>query len=209
MMVMPNSEQIESVIANLRGIEAVKVVTSPAGIEEVHVIVNEERAPKQVVRDIESVLMARLNLEVDHKKISVAQVEGLVTPLVLPRLNFAEATMSVLGTRMEARVALDRDGQIYTCTRQGAYAPQSQIRLVAEATAGAIELAVGQIGMIAIEDIQSVQVAGRATIVCVIRLAGGRHDETFVGAVLSGHDPWRAAVNATLDALNRRLGLNP
>src|SRR5690242_12048496 len=106
MMVMPNSEQIESVIANLRGIEAVKVVTSPAVIDEIHVIVNDERTPKQVVRDIESILMARLNLSVDHKKISVAQVEGLVKPLSLPRLNFAEATMSVLGTRMEARVAL-------------------------------------------------------------------------------------------------------
>src|SRR5689334_7810368 len=136
MMVIPNGEQVESVIANLRGIEAVKVVTSPAGIEEVHVIVNGERAPKQVVRDIESVLMARLNLSVDHKKISVAQVDGFVKPLALPRLNFAEAGVNIMGTRMEAKVTLERDGQKYTSTKEGTYAPHSQLRLVAEATAG-------------------------------------------------------------------------
>jgi hypothetical protein len=203
-----NSEQIESVIASLRGIEAVKAVVGPMGVEEIHVIVSGERTPKQVVRDIESVLMARLDLPIDHKIVSVAQTEGFSKPLVQARFLLNEVGLTVSGKDMEARVTLERDGEKFTCTRQRPYSAETQLRLVAEATAGAIEMGSGDKISISIDDIRSFNSGDRTIIVSAIRLAGGRRDESYVGAVIAHHDIWRAAVTSTLDALNRRLSLN-
>ena len=45
-------------------------------IDELHVLVNPKRAPKQIARDIESALRAHLDVVLDYKKISIAQVQG-------------------------------------------------------------------------------------------------------------------------------------
>jgi hypothetical protein len=203
-----NSEQIESVIAGLRGIEAVKAVVGPMGVEEIHVIVSGDRTPKQVVRDIESVLMARLDLPIDHKIISVAQTEGFSRVPAPSRFLLHEVGLTVSGKEMEAKVTLERGGEKYTCTRSRPYSAETQLRLVAEATAGAIEMGSGEKVSISIDDIRSITSGDRTIIVSAIRLAGGRRDESYVGAVIAHHDIWRAAVTSTLDALNRRLGHN-
>ena len=203
-----NSEQIESVIASLRGIEAVKAVVGPAGVEEIHVIVSGERTPKQVVRDIESILLARMNLPIDHKIVSVAQTEGFARPAPRSRYLLYEVGMTVNSRGAEARVTLERDGEKYTCSRQGSYSQESQLRLVAEATAGAIEQGSREGYCIAIDDVRCIQSGDRTIIVSAIRLGVGRREEAYVGAVIATHDIWRAAVTSTLDALNRRLSLN-
>jgi hypothetical protein len=203
-----SSEQIETVITSLRGIEAVKAVVGPMGVEEIHVIVSGERSPKQVVRDIESILMARLNLPIDHKIVSVAQTDGMVRPVPNARFLLVEVGMTVSGKGMEAKVTLEREGEQYTCTRQRPYSTETQLRLVAEATAGAIEMGIGEGLSISIDDIRCIQSSDRTIIVSAIRLAGGRREESYVGAVISNNDIWRAAVTSTLDALNRRLSLN-
>src|SRR5881296_2922362 len=47
---------------------------SPQGeISEIHVLAQTDIPPKQVVRNIESALMAQLGVRIDHRKISVAQ----------------------------------------------------------------------------------------------------------------------------------------
>lgn len=203
-----SSEQIETVIATLRGIEAVKAVVGPMGVEEIHVIVSGERSPKQIVRDIESILMARLNLPIDHKIVSVAQTEGLSRPVPHARFQLVEVGMTVNGKGMEAKVTLERGGEHHTCSRQRPYSAETQLRLVAEATAGAIEMGAGVELSISIDDIRSLQSGDRTIVVSAIRLGGGRREESYVGAVIANHDIWRAAVTSTLDALNRRLSLN-
>lgn len=202
-----NSEQIESVIASLRGIEAVKAVIGPMGVEEIHVIVSGGRSPKQVVRDIESILMARLNLPIDHKIVSVAQTEGFTKPLVQSRFLVVEVGLTVAGKEMEARVTLERDGEKFTCAQKRPYSAETQLRLVAEATAGAIEQGAPDLS-ISIDDIRALPSGDRTIVLSAIRLGGGRREESYVGAVIASHDLWRAAVTSTLDALNRRLTLN-
>ncbi|MBW3623716.1 MAG: hypothetical protein KY468_09950 [Armatimonadetes bacterium] len=206
-MASVNSEQIESVIASLRGIEAVKAVIGPMGVEEIHVIVSGGRSPKQVVRDIESILMARLNLPIDHKIVSVAQTEGFTKPLVQSRFLVVEVGLTVAGKEMEARVTLERDGEKFTCAQKRPYSAETQLRLVAEATAGAIEQGAPDLS-ISIDDIRALPSGDRTIVLSAIRLGGGRREESYVGAVIASHDLWRAAVTSTLDALNRRLTLN-
>jgi hypothetical protein len=51
-----------------------RVVTTPLGeVSEVHVLAQSGLSPKQIVRNIESALLAQLGLKIAHRKISVAQ----------------------------------------------------------------------------------------------------------------------------------------
>ena len=64
----------ENLLTSLEGILSARVVTTPLGeVSEVHVLAQSGLAPKQLVRNIESALLAQLGLKVDHRKISIAQ----------------------------------------------------------------------------------------------------------------------------------------
>lgn len=205
-----SSDQIESAIATLRGIEAVKAVVGAMGVEEIHVIVSGERSPKQVVRDIEAVLLARLGVSIDHKIISIAQTDAFARPLPQPRLLLGEVGVSNNGRTMQATVTLEREGEKFISSRERAYSPeiQPQLRLVAEATAGAIEQVAGGGVSLTVDDIRALPSGDRTIVISALRLSGGRNDESYVGAVIASHDLWRAAVTSTLDALNRRLSIS-
>src|SRR5687767_12232826 len=71
----------ENLLTSLEGVLSARVVTTPLGeVSEVHVLAQAGLAPKQLVRNIESALLAHLGLRVDHRKISIAQTAD-VKPL--------------------------------------------------------------------------------------------------------------------------------
>src|SRR4051794_41897518 len=64
----------ENLLTSLEGVLSARVVTTPLGeVSEIHVLAQSGLAPKQIVRNIESALLAQLGLKVDHRKISIAQ----------------------------------------------------------------------------------------------------------------------------------------
>ena len=64
----------ENLLTSLEGVLSARVVTTPLGeVSEIHVLTTSDQQAKQVVRNIESALMAQLGVKVDHRKISVAQ----------------------------------------------------------------------------------------------------------------------------------------
>ncbi len=79
--VVPVSE-IERAIGELTHVRSARVVTDERGqIAEVHVVASDEHPAKQVARDVGTLLMAKLDIPLDHRKISVAQVaEGEPLP---------------------------------------------------------------------------------------------------------------------------------
>ena len=59
----------ENLLTSLEGILSARVVTTPLGeVSEVHILAQAGLAPKQLVRNIESALLAQLGLKVDHRK---------------------------------------------------------------------------------------------------------------------------------------------
>jgi len=71
----------ENLLTSLEGILSARVVTTPLGeVSEIHILAQSGLAPKQIVRNIESALLAQLGLKVDHRKISIAQTAD-VRPL--------------------------------------------------------------------------------------------------------------------------------
>ena len=67
-------KRAENLLQTLQAVLSARVVVSPVGeITEVHVLASSGVSPKQVVRNVESALLAHLGIKVDHRKISVAQ----------------------------------------------------------------------------------------------------------------------------------------
>jgi len=210
----PSIAAIEQTIKRLRNVLSVRVAGNGQGaVEEIHVLVDNERSPKQVGRDIESALMSELGLRVDHRKISIAQVREREARATEPRLQLANISFSVDRRAVQARVTLSRAEDSFAGLASAPSYDYEQLRLVAEATLHAVSEYLHS----AVEDdesrpelvVQRVQVGGLGEadnmVLVSVKLVHGRGDETLVGSALVRHDLWKATACATLDAINRRL----
>jgi len=203
-----SAADIESVIRSLINVGSVRVVMDKGGaIEEIHVLTDSSRAPKQLVRDVESALMAHFGIEFDHKKISVAQTRnGKQFGFAEGRLRFADVFISLNGARVEAVVHLNNNGETYTGTASGHSSSHNQLRLIGTATLRAAENCQGSDGTLVLEDLNaSVNLSGRNVVVVSVNMITPRGEDLLVGSAIVKQDLWKAVVNATLDAINRRL----
>lgn len=204
-----SSIDIEDTICSLVNVNSARVITNASGeIEEVHVLADSGRAPKQLVRDIESALMAKFGLEIDHKKVSIAQTQdGRRFTFSDSRVRFSDVSISLNGTHSEAVVRLTRNGEIYSGTASGHSSSHNQLRLVAISTLRAVESCRGVEGVLMLEDLHpGVTLSGRDIVVVCINVLTPRGEDFLSGSAIVKQDLWKAVVNATLDAVNRRMG---
>lgn len=206
-----SAADIEQVIRSLTSVTSVRVVMSEKGIiEEIHVLTDANRTPKQVVRDVESALMAQFGLELDHKKVSVAQTQSH-QPFHFNenRLRFSGVSISMNGDKTEATVNLKTNGVVHTGIASGHSSSHNQLRLVATATLRAVEDCHGSDGSLVLEDINpSISFSGRNVAVVFVNMITSQGEDFLSGSAVVKQDVWKAVVNATLNAVNRRLGVN-
>ncbi|MCC6484239.1 MAG: hypothetical protein IT209_05265 [Armatimonadetes bacterium] len=198
--------QVEAVIRQLRDVIGVRVVSDPAGvIQEIHVLTQSQRAPKQVVRDVESALQARLGITLDHKKVSVAQVQSGHAPAETSRMEFVDVSVSLTGTTAEAVVRVKRDGSTYSGSCTGSSTTAGQIKSVASATLSAVASAVPDSPTLLVEDVCLHGVGEHQVLTVLATWIGNRTDEVLCGSCIVKQDPIKTAVFAALDAVNRRI----
>jgi hypothetical protein len=211
----PSIAAIEQTIKRLRNVLSVRVVGNGQGaVDEIHVVIDNQRNPKQLGRDIESALMSDLGLRVDHRKISIAQVREGEARGAEPRLALVNISFLVDRRAVQARVTLSRAEDSFAGLASAPSYDYEQMRLVAEATLHAVS----EYLHTAVEDdearpalmVHQVQVgglggAGDEMVLVAVKLIHGRGDETLVGSAYVRQDLWKAAACATLDAINRRL----
>ena len=197
---------IESVVCRLRDVIAVSAVTDDGGkLAEIHLLSGSSRSPKQMVRDVESALMARLGIAVDHKIISVAQVADGSPRNDGARLKFSDLSISLNGSRTEATVRLSKDGVVYSGAANGMSSPTGQMKLIANATLRAIEDLRGSKTTFVLEDASEIAAGGHRVAMVVVSMIGDRGEDLLTGSAVIRQDIWKGVVNATLDAVNRRL----
>lgn len=161
----------ESLLASMPGVISSRIVTRPGGeIIEIHMLTTFDVSPKQTVRNVESALLAHHDLEVDHRKISVAQTSwqpdggsdddssakekpaDTTTLRALPlkqdagtsedRILFmAHQVQSERSHLITMRVDLQWKGQRHRGEASGTDLPRTRLELVANATLKAVERA--------------------------------------------------------------------
>jgi len=98
--------RIEKLLVELEGVGSLKIVPDGhGGIDEVHVLSSSSLSPKQIVRNIESALLAEFGMQIDHRKISIAQTRAPeISPAQARRVQ--EAIESPAAAEAEAEEAI-------------------------------------------------------------------------------------------------------
>ncbi|MDO8848162.1 MAG: hypothetical protein Q7W51_07235 [Coriobacteriia bacterium] len=205
--------EIEEALGQVSEIRAVRVVTSSDGfIDEIHVLALPSKAPKQLVRDIESTLMAAFGIAIDHKKISIAQLGQESVPITTEsaklkaRAQIKNINVEVAGVYVNISVALELEGELFVGRATGPASRTGRERLVAEATLDAIAQYLQGAFTFALEDVEIIRL-GRESIACAcVVLVTSLGEQAFAGSALVRQNDKDSIVRATLDAINRRLG---
>jgi hypothetical protein len=203
--------QIESTIRRLRSVISARVRGNERGeIEEIHVVSDDSRHPKQVGRDIESLLLSELGLHVDHRKISIAQLRETSALEPEGRLKFLNIDLSIDRADTAIKVNLGTGTDIFSgSSRSGRN--ESQLEAVAGATAAAVREFLTCSGELTIPKLEVRQVirniiqGGGEVVTVTVALVTPRGEELLIGSSLIKEGGWQAAAYATLDALNRKL----
>lgn len=210
------ADDIEAALAQVGEIKAARVVVGMDGqIAEVHVLALPTKTPKQLVRDIESTLMARFGIPIDHRKISVAQLgrESLADhpdqarpTAVRPRVVSINASVS--GMQAAASVTLEIAGAEYVGMSSGPASQTGRYRYVALATLDAVSQYITEgATTFALEDVALEQLGRERVAVACISLVTPFGEQSFSGSALVRQNESDSIVRATLDAINRRIGL--
>lgn len=204
---IPSREELEATLKEIRGISAVRVVLEAGGIAAVHILAEPDRNPKQVVRDVESALQAKYGIAVDHKKISVAQMEDNNHIPVSGRPCLVSIGFSTAGNTARAQVELEFARDLYQGEAQGPGTSYNKLRLVAIAALKALEDIVRQRCVFFLEDVVITRAGRWDTALVVVSAMLQSQEERLVGAVLVEGDQLEAVVKAVLSAVNRRLSV--
>jgi len=69
--------QFETAIRSLRDVESVSIVAEGDEIRELHIVSASNRPPKQIVRDVQTLLQSRFHRSLDYRVVSVAFVSDI------------------------------------------------------------------------------------------------------------------------------------
>jgi len=204
-------EEVERTLCQIPEIEAAAIVSDGSNlIQELHVLATGQRAPRQIVRDIESLLMARFGIPIDHKKISIAQINGVSENRVrgIGRLKINNIAMDLKDREAAVEVALTQGGTQSTGTAKGPASQNGRLRLAALAALDAAAKCMTSETSLALEHIAIMPTStGKVAVACVsiITRAG---EETYAGSAMVKGNEGDAVVKATLSAINRHLTMS-
>lgn len=202
-----NFKELEEGLTRLESVDAARVVNQGGTVTEVHVIAAADKPAKQVVRDVQSLAMARFGLSIDRRVISVVQISPHDLDLVTAsRAALTRISETPNGTRTAIEVTLRHDDAEHIGSAVGPAVASARLRLVGEATIDAIERTFATMPPIALDAITVTAVGPRRVVVAITVSAGttGGEDLSVGSAVSTGNDD-DAAVKAVLNALNRRV----
>jgi hypothetical protein len=204
-----DSMTLESSLKQIRGVYACRVVMdSPGEIAEIHVVGSPGRKPKQIVRDIESLLFAQYGLRVNYRKISLAQMqEDKAFSILGSRPRLLLAGCNSIGEADVVQVRLADNGNVFDHEAQAPKDEQSRGWAACSATLGALNQMAGAAGQFSLDAVERIPVASREIVVVLVTFSFAAGEEHLIGTSFYRGDIVESAVRATLDSVNRRLSL--
>ena len=203
---MLNHRELEESVSRLETVDAVRIVSDGETVTEVHIVAAPSKPAKQVVRDIQSLAMARYGINIDRRVVSVVQLaHGDLTTASKERPMLVRLLEQPNGTRNDVTVTLRWKANEYVGTTTGPAASTARYRLIGEATLDALGNTFANAAPLALNAIGPAAVGMRTVMIAVVVATTQKGDELAVGSSVTGGDEGEAAVRAVLDALNRRL----
>lgn len=203
------TDQWKALILCLPGVLGAEFSLENGTVREVHVLSDQSRGPKQIVRDIQSALLTRFQLELDHRIISVAQIPGPL-PVDKHRILFDRLELNSGRGSSVATVYLDVGGERYMGSMASSdLSSAGRYRAIALATAEALNQRLDPGCRLAVDDVRRIPMAERQAVLVGLTLTLSGRSEALLGACYEREDPNFSAALATLDAVNRRISILP
>jgi hypothetical protein len=197
-------EEIEKSINKLNGVLFSKIVLAEnQDIKEVHVITKDFYSPKKISRDIESLLIAKYNISLDYRKISIAQVRDEKD--YSHRLKLSDISVSSNEENLHVIVKLENNNKYFEGKISCVNWDQNREYVVARATLDAITSFLNGKIFFQVDEIRKLKMDSKEIVLISINLINAQGKENLVGSALTGNDPNKTVVHAILKAVNRRI----
>ena len=213
-------QRAEELIASLTDVVSVRIAATESGsVDAIHVLVTGDTPAKQVVRNIESALMAQLGLRVDHRKISIAATSKRPTPTAGTATQGADAMkervgrpvyfedVEVRGSRVRGvtcKVTLRIGAEQYAGeAEEGLQSDRSRVDVAARAALMALSMAGPLTGIFSLEGAKVIGAFEREFVFAAVMARLGREQILLTGSCEIRDSAETAAVLAVLDATNR------
>ena len=222
--------ELEDSLRQIAGVNAASVVTGPDAVPtEVHILAAPGKPAKQIVRDVQSLSLARFDIDIDHRIVSVVQIADeevrAVDPTrqeavpaeggdqaeqpeepeeVLPRPAISAIMVRSVKGETEASVTLAAHDQLFEGTSHGPAGQTHRARLVAIATLEALSELLGQ--SCEVESSAIVATGARDVALTVLTMVVPRTGEqALTGSAVVRGDEADAVARSVLAGLNRQL----
>lgn len=206
-MVKVKRAELEDGLRSIAGIRGVRVVGDDEPTE-IHVVVGKERPPKQVVRDVQSLAAAGFGLSLDHRIISVVQVEpppsngGRPPRILIDRIEVSKG-MSSEWVKVTLR---HPDGETSEGSCTGGGSRQARGKAAVIAAIRALEPALAhRTARVDLESLVISRMDPHDTVFVRAEFYEGGVSGSFVGTAVVEDDIATASIKALLQALNRKL----
>ncbi len=200
-------ENIEKYLLKVQSVIGCKVaVDRDDSISEIHIVSDLRRSPKQILRDIEAVMISEFSMPIDYKKVSIAQVQsGSIKLDQDPRLKLKLIEYNNNGANVMVKVALEKQGEVYESDLVGINTTNNFKRLVGTTVLKAVEEYCGAENVFVFEDVKRVELANITVMVVSMTSVINGKEEIFTGTARITSDSKEAIARATLDAVNRHV----
>lgn len=197
-------QEWKGLLCQLKEVIAADIVISDEGEPtEIHVLSSSEKPPKSIARDVQSALMSKYGMEIDHHIISIAQIRPGLAERAGFRLMMNGVEIRISSGGLDAMVQLAHDNHLLRGVAQGLNAPFARRRCVAQATLNAIHQCVPCLFEVA--GVEATSLFGESIIVSQIYSV--TDNKCFVGSAVVETDQDVAVVQSVLAALNRRIAM--
>ena len=202
--------EVEAALTTVPGVLGARLVPGfERPVDELHVLTTLDKAPKQAVRDLQTLLMARFGVATDHRVISVVQLDEQAVGHAAARITIDRVAVTLAGQEVRAEVHL-RDGDTaLQGAAEGPSTPNGQRVAIATATLSALTPLLDERTRIDLEGCDVADVLGRRVAIALVGFRTGRGQHTVAGSALIRDAEPDAVARAVLDALNRTLADGP
>jgi len=197
----------QEMINKIKGVISTKIVHKDSDIQEMHILANTFRAPKQIVRDIESILLTSFDYRIDRKVISIAQIETDDCDAI-KRIKLGGISLDVQANSLECKVKLIYEEEEFFVSQVGIKTVANRNRIVAKATIDAIERILGQAYLFDVQDVITTINRDIIFISVLVSMVINETEENMVGSAIVRNDINEAIAKATLAAINVRVEKN-
>ncbi|HET6362764.1 MAG TPA: hypothetical protein VFH11_12015 [Gemmatimonadota bacterium] len=219
--------QIDTLLETLTGVVRARVRPDENGrqLREIHVLSDGALAPKQIVRNIETLLKTAFDLTIDHRIVSIAvlkQGAGVEEQAVreapeaqperrarkapagpASRVVFHKLQVVQDALKCTAHVELKLGDVIFEGTHRDTDTPEARVYAAARAVIEALEYLTEKQMAFYLAGLEQMRVYEDRLLVVLVEARRGRQRMRMVGTAAVKDDTHEAAVRAVLDAVNR------